>query len=155
MSDAKSGENGRPAEPGNRASVSQDQTDRAAATGTSTLEWAVAGFGALLLVAVVGYLGVQALDDRVGPPAITLAAAPALRSGDGWVVKVTVRNDGFTTAAGLGIEGTLMEGEQVVEEAGATLDYVPKQSEEKAGLVFSENPARYRLELRARGYAEP
>lgn len=151
----ETGRGGRSGRAGSEASDARGDEDRPAAAGTSTLEWGVAGLGAVLLLAVVGYLGIQALNDRSGPPAITLTAAPPVRAGDGWVVEVTVRNEGFTTAAELEIEGTLTEGERVVEEAGATLDYVPKQSEEEAGLVFSEDPGRYQLELRARGYAEP
>ncbi|WP_181703700.1 hypothetical protein [Chthonobacter albigriseus] len=132
-----------------------DQDETPSVTGTSTLEWIVAGVGVVLVASLVVFLALQAFTQAEGPPVIVLEPVGIEKVGDHWHVEVRVRNDGFSTAAALDIAGELKDGEETVGEATATLDYLPRHSERKAGLFFNQDPGAYRLELHARGYVEP
>ena len=77
------------------------------------------------------------------------------RSGGSYVVQVIVRNAASVAAADVRVEGVLREGPAEIERSEAGLDYVPGQSQRSAGLIFTKDPARYRLELRPVGYQEP
>lgn len=118
-------------------------------------EWVAAGFGLLIVLAVLGVLGYQALGAGESPPDIVNRVVALRPVSGGYLVQVEVRNRGGETTAGLTLEGTLKEGERDLETSEATLDYVPGRSTREAGLFFTENPQRYRLELRALGYQEP
>ncbi len=118
-------------------------------------EWLVAGFGVLIVLAALGFLGYEAVDPGETPPDIVNRTVAIRPTTGGYLVQVEVRNRGGETAAGVTLEGTLNEGDREVEASEATLDYVPGRSQREAGLFFSEDPRRYRLELRAFGYQEP
>ena len=66
-----------------------------------------------------------------------------------------IDNASRRTAAAVSIEGTLRDGGQTVETSTATLSFVPGHSERKAGLIFTRDPRRHALEVRATGYEEP
>jgi uncharacterized protein (TIGR02588 family) len=121
----------------------------------SPWEWVVAGIGAVLVVAAIGYLVYFAQVTPSGPALIALEQGPVERNGDGYVVTVVVTNEGATTAAAVEIEGVLSRGGVEIETASATLDYVPRFSHRSAGLYFDTDPRTVDLELRALGYAEP
>ena len=53
------------------------------------------------------------------------------------------------------VEGLLLDGENVLEEAAAEFDYVPAGSVRQGGLFFSRDPTAHELQLRVRGYVEP
>lgn len=125
------------------------------AQGGSPWEWAVAVVGLVLLVAAIGYLAWFAVTVPDGPPAVTVEQGPVRRSGDGYLAIVIVHNQGAETAAALEIEGTLHRDGAVVETSTATFDYLPRFSERTGGLFFATDPRTGRLELRAKGYAEP
>lgn len=118
-------------------------------------EWIVAGIGFVIVLAVLGVLTYEAALGGESPPSIVNQVVAVKPVSEGYLVQVEVRNRGGETTAGLVLEGTLTEGEREVETSEATLDYVPGRSTREAGLFFTENPQRYRLELRALGYQEP
>ena len=103
------------------------------------------------LLITLGVIGVLALEAFSAPsPAILTVRAEAVRSAPaGWIVEVTVANQGDLTAAAVDIEG-----EATGERATATLDYVPGHGRKKASLVFSTNE-RPEPKLRVLGWAEP
>jgi uncharacterized protein (TIGR02588 family) len=74
---------------------------------------------------------------------------------EGWLVEILVSNDGGKTAAALGIEGSLANDDGVVETRAATIDYLPPNSQRRAGLFFMRDPAGLELELRPIGFEEP
>ena len=121
----------------------------------SPAEWAVAALGGILLAVMIGYMIYVGATQADGPPEIVLQETGARPAGDAFVVEIVARNRGDSTAAALNISGALMEGDTVVEESKATIDYLPKQSEREAGLYFTKDPARYRLVLRPEGFAAP
>ena len=121
----------------------------------SRWEWVAAVVSTLLVLCVVGYLLYDAVARPRTPPAITLQADTVLKAGGLWLVRFRAENHGHETAAGVAVEGALMEGERAVESSQATLDYVPGESVRHGGLFFRADPRAYRLELRAHGYQEP
>jgi uncharacterized protein (TIGR02588 family) len=126
-----------------------------AVEGTSLLEWTVASGGALILVALIGYLVFYGLTNPDGPPKIRFETGAVEEAGSGYVVQFTVRNEGYSTASALEISGRLALGDSIAEESRATIDHLPEQSSRRGGLFFSRNPALYRLGLRAEGYSSP
>lgn len=122
---------------------------------TSPWEWGAAAFGAAILVFAIGYMAWYGLTHTSGPPVIVVERAESVALDGIYVVKVLVRNEGRSTAAAVEIEGSLMDGEKPVETSGATLDYVPENSEREAYLQFTRDPAKFDLTLRAVGANSP
>ena len=118
-------------------------------------EWVVAGVGALLVTATIGYLIVQALWRDEVPPDVQVIALRVLALEHNHLVEFRAVNQGGEPAAELLIEGELIGPDGPVETAEATLDYLPPASHRDGGLFFSRDPRAFELRLRAKGYAEP
>lgn len=118
-------------------------------------EWVVAVLGLLVVLYALGFLTYEAVagDTSVPEPLIRVTGVHKVRGG--YLAQLEAFNRGGDTAAGLTVEGTLKQNDRDVETSEVTLDYLPGQSLREAGLFFSEDPRRYRLELRALGYQEP
>lgn len=138
-----------------RVEEDADEKRKRTATGTSPLEWVVAGLGGLLVAGLVALLVYQALIQVEGPPVIRMAVAGIEPAGEGWHVEVTVTNDGHSTASALDLAARLKTDGQTVEEATATLDYLPQNATRHAGFYFGTDPAGHDLELVPLGYADP
>lgn len=123
--------------------------------GTSPWEWAIAAVGALLVLGVVAAMLHEALGRPSTPPRVELTVDTVIATGSGHLVEFRARNRGSRTAAMLVVEGELRGDTGTVETAQTTLDYLPEGSERSAGLFFTHDPARYRLELRPKGYDHP
>jgi uncharacterized protein (TIGR02588 family) len=129
--------------------------DGASARPIPLLEWVVAAIGGLLVAATIAYLAYQALWRDETPPDVRLTAERVLALRPGYLVQFRAMNEGGQTAAQLVIEGELMGPEGVVETGEATLDYLPPNSYREGGLIFTRDPRRLELRLRAKGYAKP
>ena len=121
----------------------------------SLWEQAVALLGALLVGGVFAYLGWQALTASKGPPVISVQVTAIEPQPTGYLVRFEARNDGGSSAAAVEIVGLLTEGAATREEGRATLDYLPANSSDRGGLLFTRDPRRLHLDVRASGYAEP
>ncbi len=120
------------------------------------VEWGAAAIGLLLTLGILGYIGWQAVTGpSYAPPAIAVAPGRVSAYESGYVVEVVARNLSPSTAAGVEIEGKLMDGGREVAASTTTFSYVPGHSERRGGLFFSEDPRRHRLEVRALGYSRP
>jgi uncharacterized protein (TIGR02588 family) len=73
---------------------------------------------------------------------------------NGYLVKIKVVNYGDTTAEGLIVEGELNKGEEQLELSHTEIDYAPAHAEKQGGL-FSQDPRRGELRVRALGSEEP
>lgn len=125
-------------------------------SGASVWEWVVAAIGAVVVLGALGIVLYEGISQPETPPQIEVTVDTVFESGAGtFAVEMTVRNRGRTTAAGLMVEGELRSDTGVVETAQATLDYVPGESRRRAGLIFSHDPSRFALEVRALGYDIP
>lgn len=118
-------------------------------------EWVVAALGLLVVLCTLGLLTYEVIagDTSVPDPLIRVTGVHKVRGG--YLAQVEAFNRGGDTAAGLTVGGTLKQNGRDIETSEVTLDYLPGQSLREAGLFFSEDPRRYRLELRALGYQEP
>lgn len=119
-------------------------------------EWVVAGIGAVLLLATLGFLGYEALrggGQGVPEPSVQVLSIDAQRSG--FLVRVRVRNEGRATAADLRVAGVLRQDGQELERSETAFEFVPAHSSREAGLFFTRDPRRHALEVRAESYQQP
>jgi uncharacterized protein (TIGR02588 family) len=119
------------------------------------LEAVAASIGAILALATLGIIVWDGIRDQGRPALVTITAGAVTQHEAGYVVEVIARNSGDATAAALLVEGSLRQGDQVVETSETTFDYVPSRSQRKGGLVFAADPRAYALTLQAKGYIEP
>jgi|SRR5215218_52965 len=121
----------------------------------SPLEWAVGALSLALVLAVAGFILHDAFRNPASPPRITFEVDSIVRAGRGYLVEFRARNSGRSTAAGVEVEGELLGDSGTVETTQVTIGYVPARGTTSAGLFFSEDPRRYRLEIRPKGYDRP
>jgi uncharacterized protein (TIGR02588 family) len=130
--------------------------ERRKAARTPALEWAAAGVGLLLLLTMLAIIGMEAVGGETeAPPAVTVAAGRIVAASGGYVVEIEAGNSSGAAAAAVQVEGALMAGDAAIETSSLTFDYLPGHSRRKGGLFFTQDPRRYRLDLRALGYQEP
>lgn len=118
-------------------------------------EWTVGVLGAVVLIAVLGFLAYQAAAVRDGPPSLRPAVIHIDEQGPPYVVTVRVHNGGGQTAEDIQLSGELARGDTTVEQASATARYVPPHSHRKALLVFRTDPDTATLNVKAAGYSLP
>lgn len=121
----------------------------------SAAEWAVGVLGAVVLIAVLGFLAYQAAAVRDGPPSLRPAVIQIDEQGPPYVVTVRVHNGGGQTAEDVQISGELTSGDTTVEQASATARYVPPHSRRTVLLVFRTDPDTEMLNVKAAGYGLP
>lgn len=119
------------------------------------LEWGVAALGAAITIAVFAVLGYEAATFEEGPPVLVARVLTVSKLEGGHVVQFEAQNLGDSTAAEVVVRATLKAGEQTIEEAEATLDYVARKSRRKGGLIFRRDPGSATLEIAAVSYRDP
>jgi uncharacterized protein (TIGR02588 family) len=125
-------------------------------THTPGLEWAAAAVGGAILAAMIGYMLWTALARPEEPPELSVRIEAVRPAGESYLVEFIARNDGQTTAAAVLVSGELTPGRAgAVERSEAQLDFVPKRSERRGGLIFGSDPARGTLALRVEGFSYP
>lgn len=117
-------------------------------------EWAVAALGAAMVIGLIGFMGYRAMQADAPVPELRVKAREVHARAIGFVVILDVGNTG-AGAANVAIEGTLTNGDGIIESSNVTLDYVPADSHREAGLLFTRDPSRHQLQLRATGYELP
>lgn len=129
---------------------------RRKAAKTPALEWAAAGIGLLLLLAMLAIIGLEAVSGETDePPAIAVTAGRIVAAPGGYLVEIEAGNSSGATAAAVQVEGALRAGGKAIETSSLTFDYVPGHSHRKGGLFFTEDPRRHELKVRALGYQAP
>jgi uncharacterized protein (TIGR02588 family) len=118
-------------------------------------EWLVAAIGLVLVTGSIAFLLYEAVRGSEAPPDVIVRVESVSPVEAGYLVRFRAVNRGGQTAAGLLVRGDLKGEAEVVETSEARLDYLPGGSERQGGLYFRENPDRFRLEIRARGYERP
>lgn len=132
-----------------------DKQNGAEAKDKPLLEWAAALIGLLLTLALLGFIGWQAVKaPETKPPAIVVTAERVVPVQGGYVMEFVARNEGPSTAAAVQVEGTLKGGTEPVKSS-VTIDHIPGQSERRGGLFFIQDPRGGQFEVRALGYARP
>ena len=117
--------------------------------------WGIALLGLVLVLGSIVFMLYEAVTGDTSPPDVVVRVESIEDAGSGFLVMFRTINEGGSTAAGLTIEGTLMNGTENVETSNTTIEYLPSHSERKGGLFFTLDPRQYELELRATGYEEP
>lgn len=119
------------------------------------VEWVSAAIGLVITGAMFGFLALEAAQQDGIPPLLNAVPVALVQAPGHYVVEFEVRNDSATTGAAVQVEGTLKQGGSDVETSTASLSYVPGESSQRGGLVFTRDPRAYRLELRVTGYERP
>jgi uncharacterized protein (TIGR02588 family) len=117
--------------------------------------WAVAVVGFVLVAGTIGFFIYQAATANGAPADIVIETGPIEMTDGGYLVPLEVSNHGEEVAAGLLVEGALLDGETEVEMSSFTFDYLAVGSTRHGRLIFAEDPREYELEVQARGYALP
>ncbi len=119
------------------------------------LEWLILLLSTALVIILVGYLLISGLTSQ-GPAVIRteLITADAADSPDGgWVIPLTVRNEGGTAAAAIVVEATaIVDGTE--EASQLTVDLLAADSEVELVLGFSGRPEG-EVEVRVVGFETP
>lgn len=125
-------------------------------TGTTTpLEWAAALLGLAVVVAALVVLVRQAVIGGDGPPVIATEVTAVEAAGAGYRVDVRVVNRGERTAAALKVEGTIEGPGGDPETSDTIIDYLPAHSTQPVSLLFSRDPRRAHLAVRAVSFTNP
>jgi uncharacterized protein (TIGR02588 family) len=101
----------------------------------------------------MAYEAATAPPDAVPRLVVQVDTVVAYRSG--YAVEFRAINDGDATAANVQVHGELRADTGVVEQSESTIDFVPARSWREGGLVFQNDPRRYRLEVRPVGFNRP
>lgn len=133
----------------------EQASERREGEGPSGWEWAVAALGLVLVLATIGYLVVDAVSGASSPPDPAVTVVAVQPQGQRFLVRIRVANLGGAPAAGLTVEGKLLKGSEVVEQAQVEIQYLPGHSSQQAGLFFDHDPKALELRLGARSYTEP
>jgi len=112
-----------------------------AAGKKNPLEWLVFGGSLLILLFVLGYLAVQALQPAPDAPDIVVRYRADPSGTQPHRYRLMVQNTGGRTAEEVQIEAAIVRDTQVIEAAGLLLTFVPKESEEEGWVNFSRKPA--------------
>ncbi|HEX2139074.1 MAG TPA: TIGR02588 family protein [Woeseiaceae bacterium] len=128
---------------------------RRAGHGPPISQYLVASLGLVIVLATMGYLAYAALFGDGTPPSLQLSVSRIEQTGSGYRVLFTAKNSGAETAAAVHLEARLLRDGGPVEEARATLDYVPGHSETKGGFAFENDPRQGELRLEVSGYELP
>ncbi|MCZ2824477.1 MULTISPECIES: hypothetical protein [unclassified Modestobacter] len=120
--------------------------------GTSAAEYAAGGLGGLLVLLLVAFLGYQALAVRDSGPDLAVEVTDVRLVGTGYEVRLEVTNDGGTTAEAVHLGGELARDGRQVEQASASISYVPPDSRREAVLVFTADPRDGDLAVGVEGY---
>ena len=107
------------------------------------------------MLAMLAYTAHEAITSSDTPPVLLVKADSVVVNEAGFLVLFTVRNDGEQTAAGVTVRGAVQSGTTTFEESEAIIDYVPVRATRGGALLFSIDPRRYSLRLRATGFDNP
>jgi uncharacterized protein (TIGR02588 family) len=119
------------------------------------LEWVTGIISALLILGMVGWIAGEAILQEETPPQFRAEVRNTTPVQDSFLMEVEIYNEGSATAAAVEVRGEAIEGEDVLEAAEATFDYIPGKSSAKGGLFFKEDPRGHTVEVRVIGFADP
>ncbi len=119
------------------------------------IEWATGIVSAVLVAAMLGWVGYEALTDKDGPPEFRIAITGTGPVSGGHRVEFDITNLATRTAATVNVRGEILDGDRTVEDAEVVIDYVPAQSKSSGALIFREDTGGREVRMRAVGYSDP
>jgi len=133
--------------------MSQQQDQRPA--GRKLAEWITLGASIVIVLAVAGYLFVEAIREHppVVPFEMRVLTAEARATADGFVVPLVVTNRGEQTVKELNIRVTTNAGGGDQEDTrDITIDYLGEKASERVYLIFGRDPAALQPQARPVSY---
>lgn len=115
------------------------------------LEWLVAAVGILLVVGNFGYLGWRAAQEKT-PPSFVAEIASVVPTDHGFLVRVSVKNDGGTPVADLRLIAMFSGTEQSSE---IMIDYLPSNSSRTAGFLTNSPVNADDVTFHFKSFTEP
>ncbi|WP_207432797.1 hypothetical protein [Sabulibacter ruber] len=120
------------------------------------LEWVVFGASALLILALIGYLGVKAVSYKDTPPDLRVKAQPEQDKLNRNIYRLELINVGEQTAENVTVEITLQQNGREVDKAETTFPLAPKESKQEAWVTFrAERQEGQKLKVQILGYNKP
>ncbi len=132
----------------------QQNRDQRSYRRVPVLEWIASVLGFLLLTASIAAI-LYYTSEQDTPPKLRTEAGRVSSVANGYLVEVTVHNDGGSTAAAVNVVGSLTRSGEALETASTTFDYVPAHSQSTGGMFFSHDPRMHRMQLEANAYMDP
>lgn len=129
--------------------------ERAQDKKAERLEWIVAAISSVIVLGLTGFILYEAVTKTGSEPDIRMAIERGVPMTDGYVVEITVRNDGHATVSDVQIEGTAELGDGETETGNVTINYLPAASGIEVGLGFSREVDPEQVTLRVLGYSYP
>ena len=146
----------RKATPANRAKsapaskrTSTSQTDNK--SDTHRIEWILGACAGLVILAIIGFLGFEAITWTGRRPELSLHVVDQRDTEIGKEMVIEVRNDGQATAASVEVAGTT-DGRSWRQ---VTLDYAPAQSRREVTLILPASPSSEPVQVKIAGYVDP
>jgi uncharacterized protein (TIGR02588 family) len=135
-------------------------TNRRSRTNTeqreaSWVEWTTGVVSLLLVLALLGWIGREALVKDSSAPDLRIDVTGISQSGALHRVEFELINDASYTAAAVKVVGELRGQNGDVEISDVTFDYAPAESRTRGGILFRGDPQAGTLTIRPAGYTEP
>jgi uncharacterized protein (TIGR02588 family) len=121
----------------------------------SWVEWTTGIVSLLLVLALLGWIGREALVKDSSAPELKIEITGMSRSGEFHRVEFELVNDAPSTAAAVKVVGELRGSNGEVEISDVTFDYAPAESRTRGGILFRGDPQAGTLSIRPAGYTEP
>lgn len=119
-------------------------------------EWVMFGVACVILLTVAGAIASLWVAGPTGPPKLTLRGGGQVRHQDGqWYVRVTVENEGETTAEAVQVLAELTIGGTLVEDGEQQIDFLAAGERQAVGFVLDHNPANGDLDVSVASYKIP
>lgn len=119
------------------------------------IEWATGVVSALVVLAMIAWVGWEALRKDGLPPEFSIAVTGRTPVEGGYRVEFEITNKATTTAAAVVVRGEILDGGDAIEDADVTFDYVPAESKSSGAMLFSRDPGAREVRIRAIGYTDP
>ena len=119
------------------------------------VEWVLAAVAVVVVLGMVAYLVYIGVSAGSGPPDLHPRVVRTVEQGGSHTVLVEVENLGGSPAAAVVVQGRLFAEGDDVQTSEVTIDYIPVDSTGDGGIVFTEPPQEYDLQLRVQGYRTP
>lgn len=129
-----------------------ENADAERSADTSAAEYVAGALGGVLVLLLVAFLAYQAVAVRDTGPDLAVEITAVEEVGTSYQVHLAVTNDGGTTAEAVHLSGSVSRRGERVEEASASIAYVPPESRRDAVLVFSTDPRDGELAVGADGF---
>ncbi|KRB53446.1 hypothetical protein ASE04_29590 [Rhizobium sp. Root708] len=119
------------------------------------IEWVTGLISAIIVVAVILWIGKDAVTDLDTSPDLTGNVLHVDQRSSGYQVQFEISNSASATASQVTVQGLVRDATTVVETADTVVDYVPGHSKATGGLIFQHDPRGKGVEISAAAYNDP